>query len=229
MVGNKTLRKGGGSVMKLICELSPWARSALLCRKLWLFSPLWRICSPISRNKYLLPKHHVSLFPGNSCLTSPLTKDGSFQDLSLLQVLLLCSGFHPPMGPGVGSPLSLWISWSGVWGKVAALPLDLHETQGAVQSCDHALLRKGGCICPKPWPLVPKENNYVQGIFHHSRRTLTSQGCVYQSCLCQKKWEGILAWKKKQDWDIGQVLRLWLWDADDGNISVTPESSSFGA
>lgn len=56
MIGRKTLRKGGGSVMKLICELSPWARSALLCRKLWLFPPC---------------EGFVPLFPGtNICFQS---------------------------------------------------------------------------------------------------------------------------------------------------------------
>lgn len=59
MVGNQTLRKGGGSGRKLICELSP--RSDLSCRKLWLFSscealfPGTNICFQSSQ-------HHVSHF-----------------------------------------------------------------------------------------------------------------------------------------------------------------------
>lgn len=44
-----------------------------------------------------------------------------------------------------------------------------------------------------------------------------------------KKLGGDISLEKNQDWDTGQVLRLWLWDADDGNISVTPESLSLGS
>lgn len=101
-------------------------------------------------------------------------------------------GFIHSMAPGVDSPVFLWIPWSGGWGKVA-LDLQHQVIQVAMQSCGHALLRKGRRICSKPWSCVPKENKPVQGIFHHSRRALTSQGCVYQPRLCQKNWERILA------------------------------------
>lgn len=57
-----------------------------------------------------------------------------------------------------------------------------------------------------PIPCAQRKRLCTRGIFHHSRRSLTSQEFVYQSCLRQKNWEEILAWKKTRTETLG---RFW--------------------
>lgn len=130
MAGKKTQRKGGGSDMKLTHRLSPWARQPLSCRKQWCLSP----CE--------------AFFPGtNMCSQSPQHcvfhisqvilvwphRAGMFSG-SLLESVVVYTGFHTPMGLGTDPAMSLVDPPSGTWGKEAVLPWGLQRfvTWGAV-------------------------------------------------------------------------------------------------
>lgn len=126
------------------------------------------------------------------------------------------------MGPGVDSPQSLWIPWSGAWGKVTALPLGLqhHVNQGAAQSCGCALLTKWGCICPKPWSCVPKENKPCTRYFSSFQENFDLPRVCLPALSVPKKLGGDISLEKNRTetlgkfWDSGfgmQMMETSLW------------------
>lgn len=89
--------------------------------------------------------------------------------------------------------------------KVAALPLDLqhHVTQGAVQSCGHALLREGGRMHLSK-TLIPcaQKNQLCTRYFSSFQESFDLPRVFLPALSVPKIWEMILALKE---------TRLWHW------------------
>lgn len=86
--------------MKLIRELSPWARSALSCRKRWCLSLQEQVCASKA------PSTVGLTFPRYSSSDLPSHKGGMFSG-PLLEAVLVYAGFVTAVGPGADPPVSL--------------------------------------------------------------------------------------------------------------------------
>lgn len=192
VVGNKMMRKEGGSGTKLICELSPWAGWALLCWKLWLFSPCETLF-PGTNSCFQSPQHHKSHFP-QVILVWPHHSQGT----DLFRISLSLLGFPGLLWVSFTHRTRCWLSCVTVDFLVRCMEESGSASIGSLAPCNSrscgaklwlwpCITQEGRMNLSKILSHVPKENDYVQEVFFIIPGEVWPPKSLFISLVCAKK------------------------------------------